>query len=139
MEKNADPTVDLSLRLRKGPAHLCVAYAVTTLAQCGARRGTAQAQPRILNPRPLVLRRPQIGGEVSHMPNAHPKQPWDGKVRQAAEQAEDEVRRVISYINDEVVPEVRRNGSAALKRAALALQRLAERIDQDHRPGPGPR
>ena len=69
------------------------------------------------------------------MPNAYPKQPWDDKVRQAAEQAEDEVKRVISYINDEVVPEVRRNGSAALKRAALELQRLAERIDQDHRPG----
>ena len=71
------------------------------------------------------------------MPNAYPKQPWDDKVRQVAEQAEDEVKRVITYINDEVVPEVRRNGSAALKRAALELQRLAERIDQDHRPGPG--
>lgn len=68
------------------------------------------------------------------MSSAYPKQPWDDKVRQAAEQAEDEVKRVISYINDEVVPEVRRNGSAALKRAALELQRLAERIDQDHRP-----
>ncbi len=71
------------------------------------------------------------------MPNAYPKQPWDDKVRQVAEQAEDEVKRVISYINDEVVPEVRRNGSAALKRAALELQRLAERMDQDQRPGPG--
>ena len=71
------------------------------------------------------------------MPNPYSKQPWDDKVRQAAEHAEDEVKRVISYINEEVVPEVRRNGSAALKRAALELQRLAERIDQEGRPGSG--
>ena len=71
------------------------------------------------------------------MPNEQSKQAWDGKVRQAAEQAEDEVKRVISYINDEVVPEIRRNGSAALKRAALELQRLAERIDHSNDPGSG--
>lgn len=73
------------------------------------------------------------------MVNEHPKQPWDDKVRQVAEQAEDEVKRVITYINDEVVPEVRRNGSAALKRAALELQRLAERIDLGNPPGSGRR
>ena len=73
------------------------------------------------------------------MPNERSKQPWDDKVRRVAEQAEDEVQRVITYINDEVVPEVRRNGSAALKRAALELQRLAERIDHGNDPGSGHR
>lgn len=67
------------------------------------------------------------------------KQPWDGKVREAAEHAEEEVKRVITYINEEVVPEVRRNGSAALKRAALELERLAQRIDGANHAGPGRR
>ena len=66
-----------------------------------------------------------------------PKQPWDSKVREAAEHTEAEVKRVVNYINDEVMPEIRRNGSAALKRAALELQRLAERMDDAGRPGPG--
>ena len=71
--------------------------------------------------------------------NESSKQPWDDKVRRVAEQAEDEVKRVITYINDEVVPEVRRNGSAALKRAALELQRLAEQMDHRNGSGPGRR
>jgi len=43
---------------------------------------------------------------------------------------EDELRRVISYINDRVVPEVRQNSSAALRVAAEQLSRLAENLDR---------
>ena len=46
---------------------------------------------------------------------------------EAAARAEEEVRRVVTYINDEVVPEVRRNGSQALRIAAVELQKLAQR------------
>jgi len=65
------------------------------------------------------------------MPNDGPK-PWEQQLREAAARAEEEVRRVVSYINDEVVPEVRRNGSEALRAAAVELQKLAQRMDERH-------
>lgn len=46
---------------------------------------------------------------------------------------EDDLRRVIAYINDEVVPDVRRNGSEALRAATTELGKLAERME--HRTG----
>ena len=54
---------------------------------------------------------------------------WEQQVRDAAARAEEELRRVVTYINDEVVPEVRRNGSQALRSAAAELQKLAQRMD----------
>jgi hypothetical protein len=70
------------------------------------------------------------------MANENPKQPWESKLREAASHVEDDVRRVITYINDEVVPDVRKNGSAALKAAAAELHRLAERMDQSNQQPP---
>lgn len=49
---------------------------------------------------------------------------------------EDDLRRVIAYINDEVVPDVRRNGSEALRAAATELGRLAERMEHGPRGKP---
>ena len=43
---------------------------------------------------------------------------------------EEEVRRVIAYLNDEVVPQVRRNSSSALRTAAEQLSRLAQQLDE---------
>jgi hypothetical protein len=43
---------------------------------------------------------------------------------------EGEVKRVIAYLNDDVVPEVRRNSSTALRAASQRLARLAEHLDQ---------
>jgi hypothetical protein len=37
---------------------------------------------------------------------------------------------VVTYINDEVVPEVRHNGSQALRFAAAELQKLAQHMDE---------
>jgi hypothetical protein len=54
---------------------------------------------------------------------------WEQQLREAAARAEEELRRVLTYINDEVVPEVRRNGSEALRGAAIELQKLAQRMD----------
>ena len=42
---------------------------------------------------------------------------------------EDEVHKVISYLNDRVVPEVRENSSKALRIAAEQLSRLAEHLE----------
>jgi hypothetical protein len=62
------------------------------------------------------------------MPNNEPKL-WEQQIREAAARAEEEVGRVLAYINDEVVPDIRRNGSHALRTAAEELQKLAQRMD----------
>lgn len=43
---------------------------------------------------------------------------------------EEEVKKVITYLNDEVVPQVRQNSSQALRVAAEQLARLAEHLDK---------
>lgn len=57
------------------------------------------------------------------------KQPWESRLREAGAQVEEELRRMVTYLNDEVVPDVRRNGSVALRAAATELTRLAERME----------
>ncbi|MGA1982686.1 MAG: hypothetical protein ABSG84_09430 [Acidobacteriaceae bacterium] len=57
---------------------------------------------------------------------------WEQQLREGIARAEEELHRALTYINDEVVPEVRRNGSDALRAAAVELQKLAQRMD-DHR------
>ncbi|AFL90193.1 hypothetical protein Terro_3985 [Terriglobus roseus DSM 18391] len=54
---------------------------------------------------------------------------WNKEVADATERAEAEVRRVIRYLNDEVVPEVRQQSSSALRSAAEQLTKLAEKMD----------
>jgi len=73
-------------------------------------------------------------------PNSgEPKQPWQSRLHEATAHVEEDLRRVISYINDEVVPDVRRHGSEALRVAAQELHKLAERLEtQGHTP-PAPR
>jgi hypothetical protein len=52
------------------------------------------------------------------------------KFSQTMPRVEEEVKKIIAYLNNEVVPEVRINSSRALKIAAEQLSRLAERIDR---------
>ena len=59
--------------------------------------------------------------------------PWDERLREASSQLEDELRRAIRYLDDEVVPEVRKSGSAALRTASEQLRKLAERLDDERR------
>lgn len=63
------------------------------------------------------------------MPTDPTKRPLDN-LRDIAKDAEAELRRLATYINDEVVPDVRRNGSVALRAVSAELQRLAERIEE---------
>jgi len=58
-----------------------------------------------------------------------PKRPWEQRLHEAGSRVEEDLRRVIKYINDEVVPDVRRNSSAALRAAAAELHRLAQKMD----------
>ena len=63
------------------------------------------------------------------MPSNQPERPWEQQLREAAIRAEEELRNVVNYINDQVVPDIRRNGSEALRAAAAELQKLAQRMD----------
>ena len=58
-----------------------------------------------------------------------PKRPWEQRLHEAGSRMEEDLRGIIQYINDEVVPDVRRNGSDALRSAAAELQKLARKMD----------
>ena len=60
----------------------------------------------------------------------------EARIRDAAAQVEEDLRRVATYINDQVVPDVRRNGSEALRYASTELRKLAERMDEANRTTP---
>jgi len=53
----------------------------------------------------------------------------EGKFNEKMPRVEEEVKKVIAYLNDEVVPGVRENSSRALRAAAEQLAKLAERLD----------
>ncbi len=59
------------------------------------------------------------------------KRPWEQQLKDAAAHLETDLKNVVKYINDDVVPDLRRNGSEALRAAAAELHRLAQRMD-DH-------
>ena len=62
------------------------------------------------------------------MANDGPRR-WEQQLREAALRVEEDLRRVVAYINDQVVPDIRRDGSQALRAAAEQLQQLAQRMD----------
>ncbi len=57
--------------------------------------------------------------------------PWEDRIREASSQLEDELRRAVRFVDEEVVPEVRRGGSAALRTASEQLRKLAARLDDE--------
>ncbi|MBB5344571.1 hypothetical protein [Tunturibacter empetritectus] len=65
------------------------------------------------------------------MATEEPKRSWEQPLRDAATHLEADLKNVVKYINDEVVPGVRRNSSEALRTAAAELHKLASRMD-DH-------
>ena len=54
----------------------------------------------------------------------------DQKMTEAAPRVEEEVKKVIAYLNDEVVPQIRQNSSEALRVASSQLAKLAEHLDR---------
>ncbi len=75
------------------------------------------------------------------MPFEMPKQPWQDRIQETAARVEDELRNLATYINDEVVPDVRRFSSETLRTAAIELQKLAQKMDDargTHTPPPPP-
>jgi hypothetical protein len=71
-----------------------------------------------------------IGGDVSVMANESPKRPWEERLHETGARIEEDVRDFMRYFNDEIVPDIRKNGSEALRAAARELNRLAQRMDE---------
>lgn len=67
-----------------------------------------------------------------------PLKGWEQQLRDAAARVEEDLRHVVTYINDEVVPDIRRNSSDALRSAAAELERLARTMDSTRTPPPPP-
>jgi hypothetical protein len=61
----------------------------------------------------------------------------DEKVKETMPRVEEEVKKVIAYLNDEVVPNVRHNSSKALRVAADELSKLADTLDRRRSGGQG--
>ena len=61
----------------------------------------------------------------------------DDRVSQGLPKVEEELKKVIAFLNDQVVPRLRQDSSQALHAAADRLRKLAEQLDNG--PGSGAR
>lgn len=52
------------------------------------------------------------------------------RIEEAVELIEMELRHTIAYVNDAVIPQVRRESVSAMRTVAETLRNLADRIDQ---------
>lgn len=59
----------------------------------------------------------------------------ESKFKEEMPRVEEEVQKVVAYLNDVVVPEVRGNSSRALRAASEQLTKLAERLDRSYGKG----
>lgn len=64
------------------------------------------------------------------MTDGSPKRPWEERLHEAGARMEEDVREVIRYFNDDIIPNLRKNGSEALRSAARELNRMAQRMDE---------
>lgn len=55
---------------------------------------------------------------------------FNRKIEEATRQIEQETEKFVAYINDEVVPEIRRHSSRGLRTAAEKLRDFADFLDQ---------
>lgn len=58
------------------------------------------------------------------------------RIEEAVELIEMELRHTIAYVNDAVIPQVRRESISAMRNVAETLRGLADRIDQAHNQPP---
>ena len=58
---------------------------------------------------------------------------WENRFQEAGSRLEEELRKAVRFVDEEVVPEVRRGGSAALRTASEELRKLADRLDDERR------
>ena len=70
-------------------------------------------------------------GTKSNAPFERIGRKLDAEFSDAAQKLEREKERVITYLNDEVVPAIRNHSSKALRTAAEQLSRLAEYMEKN--------
>jgi len=61
------------------------------------------------------------------------------RIEEAVELIEMELRHAIAYVNDAVIPQVRRESISAMRTAADTLRTLADRFEQRNGAAPGQR
>ena len=59
------------------------------------------------------------------------------RIEEAVELIEMELRHTIAYVNDAVIPQVRKESVSAMRNVAETLRNLADRIDQKAQQGHG--
>lgn len=74
----------------------------------------------------------------SHPPPGPPPGGVGRRIEEAMELIEMELRHTIGYINDAVVPQVRRESISAMRNVADTLRTLADRFEQRGRSGDEP-
>ncbi|MFP5237681.1 MAG: hypothetical protein ACLGSD_17435 [Acidobacteriota bacterium] len=76
---------------------------------------------------------------MSSYPPPGPPPPYGvgRRIEEALELIEMELRHVVNYVNDEVVPQVRRESISAMRTVADKLRDLADKMDK-RTPGKGP-
>lgn len=55
---------------------------------------------------------------------------WNDKIHDTVDSAEAELKRLIQYMNDEVVPSIRKEGGEALKAASEQLRIIIEKLER---------
>jgi hypothetical protein len=58
------------------------------------------------------------------------------RIDEAIELIEMELRHAITYVNDAVIPQVRRESITAMRTAADTLRNLADRFERQNKPSP---
>ena len=69
-------------------------------------------------------------------PGGFPPGGFSSRIEEAMELIQMELRHAVAYVNNAVVPQVRRESIAAMRSVADTLRSLADRLDQ---PPKGPR
>ncbi len=77
-------------------------------------------------------------------PNQPPNRGYPGggvgqRIEEAIELIEMELRHAVAYINDAVVPQVRKESISAMRTVSNTLRDLADRIEQTNNQPKGPR
>jgi hypothetical protein len=75
------------------------------------------------------------------MPTEAGKSTWEQRLHETGARVEEDLRDLVRYFNEDVVPEIRRSGTDALRAAAVELNRIAQRMDEraGRTPPPPPR
>jgi hypothetical protein len=73
---------------------------------------------------------------MSTYPPPGPGPGWGSRIEEAVELIEMELRHAVAYVNDAVVPQVRKESITAMRSLSDTLRNLADRIERRQEAGP---